>query len=300
MHVAAATAPHSGAETRHLQELADVTGHGDLPLATVLKIAEGRGVPVIVDAAAQRIWVACGGGEASTGVEAVRLIREDKDDEAAKLLSKVGGQFLEDAKGDSTAGTSDTPQATERDRRGRAVHAPRSSRSAYAAAMSPELVQLAYQICVQGIHDLALAPDGSILLGGQSGGDTALVRLLADERLRIARLGIDWRRGEEYFAGHLNDFDLAANNGGWQWAASTGCDAQPYFRIFNPVTQSERFDPDGEYVRRYVPELVAVKGAAVHDPDANVRRAYDYPAPIVDHATEREEALRRSAAVTGR
>ncbi len=71
-------------------------------------------------------------------------------------------------------------------------------------------------------------------------------------------LGIDWRRGEAYFARHLNDFDLAANNGGWQWAASSGCDAQPYFRIFNPVTQSERFDPDGRFIRRYLPELANV------------------------------------------
>ena len=68
-------------------------------------------------------------------------------------------------------------------------------------------------------------------------------------------LGIDWRLGEKYFADHLNDFDLSANNGGWQWAASSGCDAQPYFRIFNPVTQSQKFDPEGRFIRRYVPEL---------------------------------------------
>jgi hypothetical protein len=68
-------------------------------------------------------------------------------------------------------------------------------------------------------------------------------------------LGIDWRRGEAYFATHLNDYDLAANNGGWQWAASTGCDAQPWFRIFNPVTQSEKFDPAGKFIRRYLPQL---------------------------------------------
>ena len=72
-------------------------------------------------------------------------------------------------------------------------------------------------------------------------------------------LGIDWRRGEHYFAQHLNDFDLAANNGGWQWAASTGCDAQPYFRIFNPVTQSEKFDPEGAFIRRYLPQARRVQ-----------------------------------------
>ena len=72
-------------------------------------------------------------------------------------------------------------------------------------------------------------------------------------------LHVDWRRGERYFAEHLNDFDLAANNGGWQWAASTGCDAQPYFRIFNPVTQSEKFDAEGKFIRLYVPELAKVR-----------------------------------------
>jgi deoxyribodipyrimidine photo-lyase len=71
-------------------------------------------------------------------------------------------------------------------------------------------------------------------------------------------LGLDWRRGEAWFAEKLLDFDLAANNGGWQWAASTGCDAQPWFRIFNPVTQSEKFDPEGRFILRYVPELAAV------------------------------------------
>ncbi len=79
-------------------------------------------------------------------------------------------------------------------------------------------------------------------------------------------LGIDWRRGEAYFARHLNDFDLAANNGGWQWAASTGCDAQPYFRIFNPISQSEKFDAAGRFIRRYVPELGALPDAALHAP----------------------------------
>jgi hypothetical protein len=76
----------------------------------------------------------------------------------------------------------------------------------------------------------------------------------------------DWRLGERYFAQHLNDFDLAANNGGWQWAASTGCDAQPYFRIFNPVAQSEKFDPGGRFIRRYLPELAKVDDAFIHAP----------------------------------
>lgn len=112
---------------------------------------------------------------------------------------------------------------------------------------------------------------------------------------------VDWRRGERYFAERLNDFDLAANNGGWQWAASTGCDAQPYFRIFNPVTQSERFDPGGRFIRRYVPELARVEDRFVHAPwtmDRSQQEAAgcvigrDYPAPVVDHAAQREKALK--------
>ena len=71
----------------------------------------------------------------------------------------------------------------------------------------------------------------------------------------IKDLGIDWRWGEAYFALHLNDFELASNNGGWQWASSSGCDAQPYFRIFNPVTQSEKFDKDGAFIRHWLPQL---------------------------------------------
>ncbi|MGD9773744.1 cryptochrome/photolyase family protein [Diaphorobacter sp.] len=115
-------------------------------------------------------------------------------------------------------------------------------------------------------------------------------------------LGIDWRRGERFFAQHLNDYDLAANNGGWQWAASTGCDAQPWFRIFNPVTQSQRFDPDGKFIRRYVPELARVPDKHIHFPAAmtpielqacGLRLGQDYPLPVVDHASARERTLMR-------
>jgi deoxyribodipyrimidine photo-lyase len=115
-------------------------------------------------------------------------------------------------------------------------------------------------------------------------------------------LGIDWRRGERYFARQLNDFDLAANNGGWQWAASTGCDAQPYFRIFNPVTQSERFDAQGKFIRRYLPQLANFTADEIHAPwlaSAERQRAAgcvigkDYPAPIVDHAQARRKTLAR-------
>jgi deoxyribodipyrimidine photo-lyase len=102
---------------------------------------------------------------------------------------------------------------------------------------------------------------------------------------------IDWRRGERWFMERLVDGDPASNNGGWQWSASTGTDAQPYFRIFNPVAQGERFDPDGAYVRRFVPELRGLAGAAVHRPWDAPLAAPDYPAPIVEHAAARERAL---------
>jgi deoxyribodipyrimidine photo-lyase len=95
-------------------------------------------------------------------------------------------------------------------------------------------------------------------------------------------LGVDWRVGAQHFLDHLVDGDLAQNNLNWQWVAGTGTDTNPH-RVFNPTVQGQRFDPDGDYVRRYVPELRAVKGGAVHDPEAKVRRAYDYPDPIVDH-----------------
>jgi deoxyribodipyrimidine photo-lyase len=119
-------------------------------------------------------------------------------------------------------------------------------------------------------------------------------------------LGIDWRRGEAYFAQLLNDFDLAANNGGWQWAASSGCDAQPYFRIFNPVSQSEKFDPQGRFIRRYVPELAALPDAALHAPwaarpidlqAAGVVLGRDYPLPVVQHDEARRRTLERYAIV---
>jgi len=125
------------------------------------------------------------------------------------------------------------------------------------------------------------------------------LRMIAASFL-VKDLLVDWRWGERYFADHLNDFDLAANNGGWQWAASTGCDAQPYFRIFNPVTQSEKFDPGGAFIRKYVPELTRCTGRSLHAPwtmspeeqrAAGVVIGRDYPAPVVDHAAARARAL---------
>ncbi|PVU81465.1 deoxyribodipyrimidine photolyase (plasmid) [Cellulomonas sp. WB94] len=116
----------------------------------------------------------------------------------------------------------------------------------------------------------------------------------------VKDLHVWWPHGARHFLAHLRDGDVASNSHGWQWVAGTGTDAAPYFRVFNPVAQGERFDPLGDYVRRYVPELGHVAGRAVHQP-WRVAGAYDggYPAPIVDHGAERDEALRRYAAARG-
>ncbi len=122
----------------------------------------------------------------------------------------------------------------------------------------------------------------------------------------VKDLGIDWRWGEAYFATHLNDFDLSANNGGWQWASSSGCDAQPYFRIFNPVTQSEKFDAGGKFIRRYLPQLAGLTGTALHSPwlatpvelsAAGIELGKDYPLPVVKHEEARALTLLRYAPV---
>jgi deoxyribodipyrimidine photo-lyase len=122
----------------------------------------------------------------------------------------------------------------------------------------------------------------------------------------VKDLGLDWRRGEAYFATHLTDFDLAANNGGWQWAASTGCDAQPYFRIFNPVAQSEKFDAAAKFIRRYLPQLAGLPDKLIHAPwlarpidlvAAGISLGRDYPAPVVAHDLARQRTLERFAVV---
>lgn len=125
------------------------------------------------------------------------------------------------------------------------------------------------------------------------------LRMLAASFL-VKDLLIDWRWGERYFAEKLIDFDLSANNGGWQWAASTGCDAQPWFRIFNPITQSERFDANGRFIRKYVTELISCNDKEIHAPwlmsqqrqsAINTIIGQNYPLPIVDHAIQRALAL---------
>lgn len=107
----------------------------------------------------------------------------------------------------------------------------------------------------------------------------------------------DWREGERHFSLNFIDQDFASNNGGWQWSASTGTDPQPYFRIFSPLSQSEKSDPQGDYIRHFVPELKNVKGNAIHDPFHRLSKAefekLGYPKPIVEHAEARQRALRR-------
>ncbi len=100
---------------------------------------------------------------------------------------------------------------------------------------------------------------------------------------------VDWKKGEHYFAEKLLDFDLAANNGGWQWSASTGCDAQPYFRIFNPYSQSEKFDPKGEFIRQWVPELAHLNAREIHKPDPLM--APGYVRPVVIYELNRKRCL---------
>ena len=114
------------------------------------------------------------------------------------------------------------------------------------------------------------------------------------------QLLIDWRAGEQHFMQNLIDGDLASNNGGWQWSASTGTDAVPYFRIFNPVTQGQKFDPDGNYVRRFIPEIAGLPNRFLHNPwqapeavlaITDIELGSDYPYPIVDLKASRELAL---------
>jgi len=132
--------------------------------------------------------------------------------------------------------------------------------------------------------------------------DAAMRQLVATgwmhNRLRMVtamflakHLLIDWRRGEAFFMRHLIDGEFGANNGGWQWAASTGTDAAPYFRIFNPTTQSTRFDPDAAFIARWVPELAPLTPKARHAPSAAERSRLSYPQPIVDHKAARQRAL---------
>jgi len=147
--------------------------------------------------------------------------------------------------------------------------------------------------------------DAAMLQLAQSGYMHNRLRMVAGSFL-VKHLGLDWRRGEAWFAQQLNDFDLSANNGGWQWVASSGCDAQPYFRIFNPVRQSETFDAQGSFIGRYLPQLAGLGPKYIHAPwsapaallaQAGVNLGGNYPQPVVDHATARARTLARYAVV---
>jgi deoxyribodipyrimidine photo-lyase len=122
----------------------------------------------------------------------------------------------------------------------------------------------------------------------------------------VKDLHLDWQRGAAFFMAHLVDGDLASNQHGWQWTAGTGTDASPYYRVFNPVSQGKKFDPDGAYVRRYVPELAPLGSKFIHEPwlqppsgDLFNSSGTSYPSPIVDHGVEREEALARYKSARG-
>ncbi|KAL1661461.1 DNA photolyase, FAD-binding/Cryptochrome [Schizophyllum commune] len=109
----------------------------------------------------------------------------------------------------------------------------------------------------------------------------------------VKDLMVDWRVGERYYMQNLIDGDLASNNGGWQWSASTGVDPAPYFRIFNPYLQSEKADPEGDFIRMFVPELKSLKGKEIHNPPAAVAKRLGYPLPIVKHSEAKDRAIRR-------
>jgi deoxyribodipyrimidine photo-lyase len=176
---------------------------------------------------------------------------------------------------------------------------------------------VASEAYLEAFADLAVRDDPAALRAWQDGQtgypvvDAAMRQLLATgfmhNRARMIaasfltkHLLLDRRLGEAHFMAHLTDGDLASNNGGWQWTASTGTDPQPYFRVFNPILQGQRHDPHGDFVRRWVPELRAVATARIHDPwlmsaaeqaAAGCAIGTDYPAPIVDHAYARARAL---------
>ena len=109
---------------------------------------------------------------------------------------------------------------------------------------------------------------------------------------------LDWRLGEKWFMQHLVDGDLASNNGGWQWSASTGADAAPYFRVFNPVSQSQRFDPEGVFLRQWLPELASLSNKEIHQPSAASCQRLGYPEPIVDLSSSRKRAIEAFAGLS--
>ncbi|SDF53448.1 cryptochrome/photolyase family protein [Klenkia brasiliensis] len=184
-------------------------------------------------------------------------------------------------------------------------HRPETAREYY----NPELQGMTYCTGKQADEDFDAWAAGRT---GFPVVDAAMRQLLAEgwmhNRMRmitasflVKDLHQEWTRGARYFMQHLVDGDLASNNHGWQWVAGTGTDAAPYFRVFNPVSQGQKFDPDGDYVRRYVPELRGIEGKKVHEPwEVADDLPEGYPERIVDHKHEREVALDRYAKARGR
>jgi len=167
-----------------------------------------------------------------------------------------------------------------------------------------EHAQTLFQAWCNGITGYPLV-DAAMAQLNQTGYMHNRLRMVAGSFL-VKHLGLDWRWGERYFAEKLNDFDLSANNGGWQWVSSSGCDAQPYFRIFNPVTQSEKFDAQGKFIKRYLPQLALLDAKSIHAPwlakpaaltAAGIELGRDYPRPIVDHAVARATTLQRYSVI---
>lgn len=190
------------------------------------------------------------------------------------------------------------------------AHYPHVARSAFKPAYdrieweSGERAQFRFDAWCLGQTGFPLV-DAAMHQLNQTGYMHNRLRMVAGSFL-VKHLGIDWRWGERYFAQKLNDFDLAANNGGWQWVSSSGCDAQPYFRIFNPLSQSQKFDPNGQFIKRYLPQLGELGPKQIHAPwlapasalDAHgVQLGRDYPHPIIDLQQARNRTLLRYAVV---
>jgi deoxyribodipyrimidine photo-lyase len=181
------------------------------------------------------------------------------------------------------------------------------------AAIRPRYDEIAWRVDSDGLERWATGTTGFPVVDAGMRQLTTTGRMHNRARMICASflvkdLLIDWREGERFFRHHLLDADVAQNAGNWQWVAGTGPDAAPYFRVFNPTTQGRKFDPHGEYVRAWVPELSGLSGDAIHEPssagddrlrDAGVVLGETYPWPMVDHAEARARALAAYEAVRG-